>query len=274
MNVTPLSQHPLVDDDALRQRLLKLAYRWASDRAEAEDMVQETYLRTAAGELPESASGREAWLVTVLHRLCIDAWRRQGRYQSVLAQELVSSPDAAAWEPAQQTEQNQRVEQALALLILNLEAPAVAAVILYEVFGFGHAELGNWSGRNETAARQQMHRWLQRLRGAPTGGAAAVALMAEEEYASLFAVCSQALAQREPAGLIAVLRTARPQMSGTNAALALSSREGMVAAAPGGSGRPYHLDALLAYLETGLPGWRQLPVTAEARMHRLMLATV
>lgn len=92
----------------------------------------------------------------------------------------------------------------------------MAAVLLYEVFGFGHAELGALSGRSEAASRQQMHRWLQRLRGrcAPSGGAAAVAMADEEEHSELFLLCSQALAQRDPFNLIAILRTAQPQMLG------------------------------------------------------------
>ncbi|AZV94637.1 hypothetical protein CBF45_13680 [Bordetella sp. J329] len=270
MNVTPTSIHPLASDAALRRRLLALARRWVGHGADAEDLVQEAYLRTAQGGLPETEAGREAWLVTVLQRLCIDAWRRQGRYQAILARDPLIPMDEAP-EPAAQADQARRVEQALALLIQTLSAGAVAAVLLYEVFGFGHAELGALSGRSEAASRQQMHRWLQRLRGrcAPSGGAAAVAMADEEEHSELFLLCSQALAQRDPFNLIAILRTAQPQMLGAapqrcdsaGAAQALGLAASCAAGLSQGLvlARAYRVDTLLALLAGSLTGWAWQP---------------
>ena len=70
MNVTsPLQDHPLAADANLRRRLLGLARQWLGDAAGAEDLLHDAYLRTADGTLPPSASGQEAWLVTVLRNL-------------------------------------------------------------------------------------------------------------------------------------------------------------------------------------------------------------
>lgn len=197
----------MTDDKALRSRLIALAGRWLRDRGEAEDLVQDAYLRMADGGSPHTAVNQEAWLVTVLRNLCIDAWRRQGRYQAVLGQVAEDwAPDLDGNPPERLADQAQRVDQALRHLVHTLPAGDVAAVLLYEVFDWSHAELGALAGRSEEASRQQLRRMLQRLRQArPTE------VPVEEDQSCLFALCQLALAQRNPAGLVAVLRVARPQ---------------------------------------------------------------
>ncbi|BFO54701.1 MULTISPECIES: RNA polymerase sigma factor [Comamonadaceae] len=200
----PSDPHPLAGDDALRRRLIALARHWLALGDDAEDLVQEAWLRTAQGMPALSPEGREAWLVTVLRHLCIDAWRRQRLHQAGLAQ--LAGEDVPPAHPADLAEQAERVEQALRHVVRVLPAGDVAAVLLHEVFGFGHAELGPLSGRSEAASRQQLHRALQRLRrSAPARGPE------DDDAACLFALCQLALARRDPAGLVAVLRTATPQ---------------------------------------------------------------
>ncbi len=97
MNVTsPQASHPLAEDRALRRRLLALARRWLADGSEAEDLVQDTYLRTATGDLPPTAAGHEAWLVTVLRHLCIDVLRRRERYRGGGGASWLARPRPAA----------------------------------------------------------------------------------------------------------------------------------------------------------------------------------
>lgn len=206
--------HPLADDEALRRRMVALARHWLAHGDEAEDLVQETWLRTKDGALPLAAGGREAWLITVLRHLCIDAWRRRARYQAIL--ERLGEDGASAPEddqPERLADLAQRVEQALLHLVRTVPPGDVAAVMLHEVFGFSHAELGALAGRSEAASRQQLHRMLQRLRQAGSTEAAV-----DDDPSDLLALCKQALAWREPAGLIAVLRASRPQ------AMALSAQ--------------------------------------------------
>jgi len=198
--------HPLAHDAALRRRLVALARHWLAHAGEAEDAVQDAYLRTAGGMPPSGAASREAWLVTVLRHLCIDAWRRQGRYESVLQQ--VAHDGASAVDddsPERQAGQARQVGQALRQLVGALPPGDVAVLLLYEVFGFSHAELGTLAGRSEAASRQVLRRALQRLRRAGPVTAD------DEDQACLLALCQQALAQRDPAVLVAVLRAARPQ---------------------------------------------------------------
>lgn len=204
------SHHPLSDDAALRSRLVALARRWLDQTEEAEDLVQDTWLRTANdGALLDATNSREAWLITVLRHLCIDAWRRRHRYQVVLSEfsknDAAASGVAGVETPEQLAEQAQRVEQALRHLTRTLPPGDVAMVLLYEVFDFNHAELGELSGRNEVASRQHLRRVLQRLRRADLDDDFT------DDVSDLFALCQLAVAQRDSAGLIAVLRTSRPQ---------------------------------------------------------------
>jgi RNA polymerase sigma-70 factor (ECF subfamily) len=199
--------HPLADDKALRQRLISLARHWLRDRGEAEDLVQDAYLRMADGGSPDTVASREAWLVTVLRNLCFDAWRRHGRYQAVLGQVAEDgAPLIDEDQPERRAGQAQAVDQALRHLVHTLPAVDAAAVLLYEVFGWSHAELGALAGRTEEASRQQLRRMLQRLRQAPPGK-----LSVDEDQSCLYALCQWALAQHNPAGLVAVVRVARPQ---------------------------------------------------------------
>lgn len=208
-----MPSHPLSHDDALRKRLMALARRWLAQGAAAEDLVQDTYLRSATAALPPTDSGREAWLVTVLHHLCIDFLRRQGRYQAILADaagvgEIAGTARTAPDEedPQRLAEQAQRVEAALAHISHTLAPADAAAVLLYEIFEFSHAELGALAGRSEDAARQHLHRLLRRLRSTPPRDDI------DEDAGYLFALCRLALAQRDPGGLVALLRASNPRI--------------------------------------------------------------
>ena len=192
------------DDAALRRRLLALARHWLHHKEHAEDLVQDIWLRAANAALPDVAGSREAWLITALRHLCIDDWRRQSRYQGILEQFSQDAMTCDTETPEQLAEQAQRIQQALHQLTRVLPAGDVAMVLLYEVFDFSHTELGELSGRSEAASRQHLRRTLQRLQRVEPDTPV-------DNTGYLLALCQMALAQRDPAGLIAVLRTSRPQ---------------------------------------------------------------
>lgn len=195
------------DDEALHRRLLALARHWLSVGDEAQDLVQDTWERALDGRLPSDAESREAWMVTVLRNLCIDAWRRQERLR-VIKERLVEdgSPASGVESPERLVEQAQRVEQALRHLVRVLPAGEVAMVLLYEVFYYTHAELGALTGRNEVASRRQLHRILQRVRRIDPKDD-----RVDDDASDFLFLCYSALAQRDAAGLVAVLRASQPQ---------------------------------------------------------------
>lgn len=189
--------HPLADDAALRRRMVALARRWLGHAADAEDLVQDAYLRTAHGPLP-SGDGAQAWLFTVLRNLCIDKLRRRGRLAALQEQfmALESTEQAADHAP--------EVDAALRHLAAHLAPEDAAAVLLHEVFGMDHAQLGALTGRSAAASRQRLHRALRRVRHE-----APVAPRTDDEK-TVLQLCRFAMARHEPAGLLALLRVAPP----------------------------------------------------------------
>ncbi len=198
-------------DDALRPQLLALARRWVGQGEDAEDLVQETYLRAAQGPLP--GGGRDAWLTTVLRHLCIDRQRRRGRYRALLermAQEHAPPVADDADGPLRYALHSAAVAQALATLVRTLPAGDVAMLLLAEAFDFSHAELAALAARSESASRQHLRRLLQRARAAMADAPAPTTADPHDD-ACLLALCRHALRHGDPAGLVATLRAARPQ---------------------------------------------------------------
>lgn len=199
--------HPIADDAALRRRMIALARRWLGDSTDAEDLVQDAYLRTANGELPPG-EGAQAWLFTVLRNLCMDKLRRRGRL-AALQQQIMALESSG--QPANQA---QEVDAALRHLSAHLAPEDAAAVLLHEVFSMGHAQLGAYAGRSAAASRQRLHRALRRLRNA---GPAEIHTAEEETVLQL---CRFAMARHDPAGLLALLRVAPPVALAACASLA------------------------------------------------------
>jgi RNA polymerase sigma-70 factor (ECF subfamily) len=164
----------MVDDEMLaeqfeasRPRLRAVAYRMLGSHAEAEDAVQETWLRlhrTDAARI-ENLGG---WLTTVIARLCLDRLRsrRSRREDAVGAQvpdEVVTSTDDD--DPAHQALLAESVGSAL-LLVLDLLPPAErVAFVLHDVFAVQFDEIAAILDRSPDAARQLASRARRRLRG-------------------------------------------------------------------------------------------------------------
>ena len=157
-----LSQLP-----AHRSRLVRAAARLLGNTAEAEDVVQDTYLRALEeGDRP-ALDAAQAWLTTVMQHLAIDRLRRRNWMQRWLrdAQALEPAPEATSIEA--NAALAQEVEQALRLLAARVGPADGAAVLLREVFEASFKEIAAASGKTEAACRQQLHRALLRLRQDP-----------------------------------------------------------------------------------------------------------
>jgi RNA polymerase sigma-70 factor (ECF subfamily) len=141
----------------LRPLLFSIAYRMVGSASEAEDLVQEAYLRfhRAVAGGAEVASPK-AYLSAVTTRLAIDHLRsaRARREQYVgawLPEPLVTGEDA---DPASHAETADSLSLAFLVLLERLSPVQRAVFLLHEVFGYGYAEIGGLVGRSEDNCRQ------------------------------------------------------------------------------------------------------------------------
>ncbi|MFI5906731.1 RNA polymerase sigma factor SigJ [Dactylosporangium sp. NPDC051541] len=148
-----------------RRRLLDVAYRILGTVSDAEDVVQEAWLRWSAAD--RAAVGNpQAFLVTVTTRLAIDRLRqaraRREAYPGPWLPELISTePD-----PSGRAELAESVELALLVVLETLSPLERAAFVLHEAFAFSHADIAEVIGRSEDATRQLARRARDHVRAA------------------------------------------------------------------------------------------------------------
>jgi RNA polymerase sigma-70 factor (ECF subfamily) len=152
--------------DELRGRLFGLAYRMLGTRADAEDVVQETYIRwrTSDRSAIRNAGG---WLVATATRLAIDRLRaitaeRDAYRGPWLPEPLVSAPAP----PDRQLDLASDLSIAFLVLLERLGPEERAAFLLHDVFDRGYDEVAAALGKTEAACRQIVHRARQRVRSA------------------------------------------------------------------------------------------------------------
>ena len=156
--------------EAHRSHLRGVAYRMLGSRSEAEDAVQEAWLRlsrTGAGGV-ENLRG---WLTTVVARVCLDLLRsrKARREEPSGAQEPEPTvSDADGVDPEQEVLLADSVGLAL-LVVLQTLAPAErVAFVLHDMFDLPFDEIAPVVGRSPAAARQLASRARRRVRGAAT----------------------------------------------------------------------------------------------------------
>lgn len=148
-----------------RRRLTGLAYRMLGTVSDAEDVVQDAWLRWQRAETTEIANP-QAWLSTVVTRLCLDRLKeaRHRREQYVgawLPEPLLEDPDLAT---SPEAETDRDVSFALMLALERLSPLERAAFILHDVFELDFAEVATALERSEAACRQLASRARSRLR--------------------------------------------------------------------------------------------------------------
>ena len=140
--------------EELRPLLFAIAYRILGSVSEAEDAVQETWLRYAAS--PTQPVSAKAFLSAVVTRISIDVLRsaRVRREEYVgpwFPEPLLTDPYE---DPERSAELADSVSMAALLLLERLTPPERAVFVLREVFGFGFAEIASAVGSSEAACRQ------------------------------------------------------------------------------------------------------------------------
>lgn len=148
-----------------RQRLYGIAYRMLGIRDDAEDMVQEAYLRWHRADA-ERVQSSEAWLVTVITRLCIDRLRAARTERETYIGPWLPEPlEGVPAPPADaRTELASDLSVAFLAVLERLAPEERAAFLLHEVFDGEYADIARILGKNEAACRQIVHRARQRVR--------------------------------------------------------------------------------------------------------------
>jgi RNA polymerase sigma-70 factor (ECF subfamily) len=160
---------PAADFEAHRAHLRSVAYRMLGSLNEAEDAVQESWLRLSRADTGDVRDLR-AWLTTVVSRVCLDmlrsrASRREDSLDVHLPDPIVTRIDD---DPAEHALLADSVGIALLVVLDTLSPAERLAFVLHDVFAVPFEQIGPILDRSPGAAKQLASRARQRLRAAPT----------------------------------------------------------------------------------------------------------
>jgi RNA polymerase sigma-70 factor (ECF subfamily) len=186
--------------EAHRDHLQRVAYRMLGSTGEADDAVQEAWLRLSRAESVgiENLGG---WLTTVVARVCLDTLRsRKSRREEPLEGEpQPAAGHERAVDPEREAELADSVGLAL-LVVLEALAPAErVAFVLHDMFDLPFEEIAPIVGRSPTAARQLASRARRRVRGTKASQAA---VASQRKVVDAFLAAARS---GDVAGLLAVL---------------------------------------------------------------------
>src|SRR5438552_17907838 len=191
------------DGDALapyRRRLVGLAYRMLGSRSDAEDVLQDAYLRYAEAR---DVRNPEAFLVTVVTRLCLDRLKSARAKREVYIGPWLPEPivDAADISADTATELADDLSFALLLALDRLSPLERAAFLLHDVFDRPFSEVAQMLDRSEAACRQfaaRARRGLRYERPAPSAP--------PENHARLLSAFGEAVTSGDISHLASLLR--------------------------------------------------------------------
>ncbi len=145
-----------------RSLLFAIAYRMLGSAMEAEDIVQEAYLRYRA-TLPESIRTLKSFLTTIVYHLCIDHLKsaqvqRETYVGPWLPEPIITGDGASRLSPLRQITDRESISMAFLVLLESLSPLERAVFLLREVFDYEYTEIAQITGRNEAACRQLFSR--------------------------------------------------------------------------------------------------------------------
>jgi RNA polymerase sigma-70 factor (ECF subfamily) len=147
-----------------------VAYRLLGSATEADDAVQEAWLRLSRSDTSE-VENLSGWLTTVVARICLDMLRsRRSRREEPLALDAEVIPDSA--DPEREAVLAESVGVAMQTVVQRLAPAERVAFVLHDVFGVSFDEIAGIVGRSPVAARQLASRGRRRVQGASDEGRA------------------------------------------------------------------------------------------------------
>ncbi len=152
-----------------RTHLRAVAYRMLGSRSEADDAVQEAWIRLSRSDTT-GVENLRGWLTTVVARVCLDMLRsrksqREERLGAHVPEPIVSG------DPEQEALLADSVGLALLVVLESLAPPERVAFVLHDMFDLSFDEIAPIVGRSPPAARQLASRARRRVQGATAGDA-------------------------------------------------------------------------------------------------------
>ncbi|HKW89938.1 MAG TPA: sigma-70 family RNA polymerase sigma factor [Candidatus Acidoferrales bacterium] len=184
-----------------RRHLRAVAYRVLGSLSEADDAVQEAWLRLNRADSDE-IENLGGWLTTVVARVCLDMLRsRNSRHEEPLETEIPEPvlSRTATIDPEQELQLAESVGIALLVVLEKLEPAERLAFVLHDMFAVPFDEIASIVGRSEAATRQLASRARRRVQGSDVS---ATALTGQRRVVDAFLA---ALRARDFEGLLAVL---------------------------------------------------------------------
>jgi RNA polymerase sigma-70 factor (ECF subfamily) len=150
--------------ETYRTYLFAIAYRMLGSAMDAEDMVQETYLRYLSTP-KDSIGSLKALLTTIISRLCVDqlhlARRKREQYLGPwLPEPIITAGKLQVSNPEERVDREESISMAFLLVLEQLQPLERAVFLLREVFEYDYAEIASFLGKSEVACRQ----WFSRAK--------------------------------------------------------------------------------------------------------------
>ena len=148
--------------ETYRSYLFAIAYRMLGSAMDAEDMVQETYLRYQTTP-PEIIQSLKAYLTTIIIRLCMDQLQLARRQREVyvgpwLPEPILTTMTAETLDPAERVDREESISLAFLVLLEQLQPFERAVFLLREVFEYEFAEIATMLSKSEAACRRSFSR--------------------------------------------------------------------------------------------------------------------
>jgi RNA polymerase sigma-70 factor (ECF subfamily) len=154
---------PVAVLESIRGRLFGLAYRMTGSRADAEDIVQEAYVRWHQAQ-QRAIENPDAWLITTTGRLAIDRLRRLKTEREAYVGQWLPEPIVTHDQPDRNLDLADDLSMAFLNILERLAPEERAAFLLHDVFDVGYGEIASVLDKSESACRQVVHRARERVR--------------------------------------------------------------------------------------------------------------
>ncbi|WP_433013466.1 RNA polymerase sigma factor SigJ [Kribbella sp. CA-294648] len=152
-----------------RPHLRAVAYRMLGSVSEAEDAVQEAWLRLSRSDASD-IQNLAGWLTTVVSRVCLDQLRsRKTRREDPLDDLYVPDPILSPVDPEDEAVRADAVGLAMMVVLDKLSPAERLAFVLHDMFGLSFDEVAEVVDKTPAAARQLASRARRRVQGAPVG---------------------------------------------------------------------------------------------------------